>query len=82
MQENHSYDNYLGTLAGRGDGLPLGPDGTPSVVNVLPNGQRVTSHHFMSTLQSPGNPTQAWHASHMQLADGACGGSPPASSPP
>src|SRR5262249_38822698 len=25
MQENHSYDNYLGTLSGRGDGLPLGP---------------------------------------------------------
>ena len=22
MMENHSYDNYLGTLTGRGDGLP------------------------------------------------------------
>jgi phospholipase C len=22
--ENHSYDNYLGLLAGRGEGLPLG----------------------------------------------------------
>ena len=48
MQENHSYDNYLGTLAGRGDGLPLGPDGTPSAVNILPNGQQVSrpSLHF------------------------------------
>ena len=24
MMENHSYDNYLGTLDGRGDGLPDG----------------------------------------------------------
>ena len=29
MMENHSYDNYLGTMAGRGDGLPLGADGAP-----------------------------------------------------
>ena len=24
MMENHSYDNYLGMLAGRGEGFPLG----------------------------------------------------------
>ena len=30
MMENHSYDNYLGMLAGRGEGLPLGPDGAPA----------------------------------------------------
>src|SRR5512146_96029 len=39
MMENHSYDNYLGMLAGRGEGLPLGPDGTPDVVNRTPNGR-------------------------------------------
>jgi hypothetical protein len=33
MQENHSYDNYLGTLTGRGDGLPAGPHGAPDSVN-------------------------------------------------
>ena len=33
MMENHSYDNYLGMLTDRGEGLPLGPDGTPDVVN-------------------------------------------------
>ena len=27
MMENHSYDNYLGTLTGRGDGLPEGDGG-------------------------------------------------------
>src|SRR5215469_6706516 len=74
MQENHSYDNYLGTLTGRGDGLPLRPDGTPDAVNVLPNGQSIRAHHLTTTAQSPGDPTQAWRASHTQYADGACDG--------
>ena len=29
MMENHSYDNYLGTLTGRGDGVSAAADGTP-----------------------------------------------------
>ena len=74
MQENHSYDNYLGTLPGRGDGLPAGPDGTPDCVNELPNGQRVAAHHLTATTQVPGNPTQTWNASHISFADGTCGG--------
>ena len=74
MMENHSYDNYLGTLAGRGDGLPTGPDGAPDAANVLPNGQRVAAHHLTSTVQFPGNPTQTWNASHISYADGTCGG--------
>ena len=32
MMENHSFDNYLGTL-GRGEGFPLGDDGTPDAEN-------------------------------------------------
>src|SRR6516162_7634409 len=40
MMENHSYDNYLGMLAGRGDGLKLAADGSPVAVNVLEGGQR------------------------------------------
>jgi phospholipase C len=74
MMENHSYDNYLGTLPNRGDGLPKGPDGTPEAVNALPNGQRVAAHHLTSTVQCPGNPTQTWNASHISYADGTCGG--------
>jgi phospholipase C len=74
MQENHSYDNYLGTLTGRGDGFPLRPDGTPDVVNVLPNGQSVRARHFTATQQPHGDPTQAWRASHTQYAGGACDG--------
>jgi phospholipase C len=74
MMENHSYDNYLGLLAGRGEGLPLGPDGVPLPVNSLPNGQSFPAHHLASTVQVAGNPTQTWHASHIQYGDGACDG--------
>ncbi len=74
MMENHSYDNYLGLLAGRGEGLPLGPDGAPLAVNSLPNGQLFPAHHLSSTVQVAGNPTQTWHASHIQYGDGACDG--------
>ena len=74
MMENHSYDNYLGTLAGRGDGLPVDASGTPAAVNTLPNGQRVGAWHLPSTAQVSGNPTQTWHASHISYDDGTCGG--------
>ena len=55
MMENHSYDNYLGTLAGRGEGLPAGDQDL---------------HHLTSTAQIKGNPTQSWHASHLQYTSG------------
>jgi phospholipase C len=74
MMENHSYDNYFGRLAGRGEGLPLGPDGVPVAVNFLPNGQAFPAHPFASTIQVANNPTQTWHASHLQYAGGACDG--------
>ena len=53
MMENHSYDNYLGMMKGRGDGLPLGADGTPDVVNTVPDGRQFTRpppdvHHAAS----------------------------------
>jgi phospholipase C len=74
MMENHSYDNYLGMLTGRGDGLPVDASGTPTAVNALPNGQRVAARHLESTAQVGGNPTQSWNASHISFADGTCGG--------
>src|SRR5258708_16707255 len=40
MMENHSYDNYLGMLAGRGDGLPLDDPGMPSPTNAGGGGGR------------------------------------------
>ena len=70
MMENHSYDNYLGMLAGRGEGLPLGPDGMPQAVNFGPNGQAFNAHHLTSTVQTGGDPTQiASEALEMALAE-------------
>src|SRR6266700_3163133 len=70
MMENHSYDNYLGMLADRGEGLLLGPDGTPDVVNYLPNGRGYRAHHMTSTTQVKNDPSQNWHSTHIQYADG------------
>jgi phospholipase C len=74
MMENHSYDNYLGTLAGRGDGLPTDASGTPAAANTLPNGQRIGAWRLPSTVQLKGNPSQTWHASHISFGEGTCDG--------
>jgi phospholipase C len=74
MMENHSYDNYLGTLAGRGDGFPLGPDGQPEVSNTGLHGETIPAHHLARTAQVPENPSQSWHATHLQWADGKLDG--------
>ena len=74
MMENHSYDNYLGMLAGRGEGLPLGPDGEPEVSNTGAQGEPVPSHHLDSTVQEAETPSQSWHATHLQWADGKLDG--------
>jgi phospholipase C len=74
MMENHSYDNYLGMLPGRGDGFPLGADGEPAAFNRGAGGEAVRAFHLPSTVQLRGLPSQSWHASHQQWADGACDG--------
>jgi phospholipase C len=74
MQENHSYDNYLGMLPGRGDGFALGPDGRPDAVNNSVAGVPVPAWTDTSTTQDTDAPTQSWHASHLQCAGGACDG--------
>jgi phospholipase C len=73
MMENHSFDNYLGTL-GRGEGLPLGDDGTPDAENPDFSGTMIRAHHAGSTFQQDGVPSQSWSASHSQWADGKMNG--------
>jgi phospholipase C len=68
MQENHSFDNYLGTL-GRGDGLTLDSKGRPTNTNPDPTGAYVRSFHETNTRQA-GHVTQSWNASHLQYANG------------
>ena len=71
--ENHSFDNYLGTL-GRGEGLPAGDDGEPGAENPDAAGQMVRSYRLGSTVQHAGVPCQSWCASHLQWADGKMDG--------
>jgi phospholipase C len=74
MMENHSYDNYLGMLTGRGDGFPLDSRGRPTPTNPAADGTPVPLRHFPGTVQLEGVPPQSWHASHLQWDDGACDG--------
>jgi phospholipase C len=75
MMENHSYDNYLGMLSGRGDGFPLGPDGQPAAVNhgAGPDGTgpEVRAFRQPTTVQRRNVPSQSWHGSHRQWGEGA-----------
>ncbi len=72
--ENHSYDNYLGMLTGRGEGFPLGEDGQPTPVNPDAEGGHVRCHHMPSTGQVEDAPSQSWHASRLQWNDGKMDG--------
>ena len=68
MQENHSFDNYLGML-GRGDGFTLDRHGRPTNTNPDPTGGYVRAFHETDTSQA-GHVTQSWDASHIQYAEG------------
>ncbi len=74
MMENHSYDNYLGMLAGRGDGFPLGSEGEPDVSNLAEDGTAVRAFRLRSAVQRRGVPSQSWHATHIQWGQGKCDG--------
>src|SRR5947209_16973211 len=74
MMENHSYDNYLGMLAGRGEGLACGPAGAPLAASPGQDGSPMRAHHLTSTVQVERVPTQSWNVSHLQYADGRCDG--------
>jgi phospholipase C len=69
MMENHSFDNYFGTL-GRGEGLPRGDDGMPDGENPDSAGNMIRAYHASSTVQEIGVPCQSWSASHAEWAGG------------
>ena len=68
MMENHSFDNYFGTL-GHGEGLVCEPDGTRGPANERMDGGVVRPFHLTSTVQLRGTPTRL-HASHLQFGEG------------
>src|SRR5215469_10898680 len=71
MMENHSYDNYLGMLAGHGDGLPLDDHGMPTSSNPAADGTPVGMRRYRGTVQVKDVPSQSWNASHLQWNHGA-----------
>ncbi|MGO8726853.1 MAG: alkaline phosphatase family protein [Streptosporangiaceae bacterium] len=74
MMENHSYDNYLGMLEGRGEGFSLRPDGRPEAANPDAARKSVPAYPMSSTVQQPRAPSQSWHASHLQWGAGKMDG--------
>jgi phospholipase C len=74
MMENHSYDNYFGMLAGRGEGFSLGQDGQPEAANLDADGTPIRSFHLPATEQLPNVPCQSWHASSLQWNAGKMDG--------
>jgi phospholipase C len=74
MMENHSYDNYFGMLAGRGEGFSLGDDGQPEATNLDTDGTAVRCYHLPSTDQLANIPCQSWHASSLQWNAGKMDG--------
>jgi phospholipase C len=63
MQENHSFDNYFGTFPGAA-GIPMGPDGTPTVCAPDPqNGVCVKPFHDSKDTDD-GGPHRAVDAAH------------------
>jgi phospholipase C len=73
MMENHSFDNYLGTL-GRGEGLSVGEDGRPDAENPDDSGRGIRVHPMASTVQQHSVPCQSWAAAHAQWAGGKMNG--------
>ena len=86
MMENHSYDNFLGTLPprrrnGLADGFTMSPAAATGwnpngVVASNPNGkgQFQRAYHMSTTCQHSGSPTQEWSASHEQYNGGRLDG--------
>lgn len=71
MLENHSYDNFLGTLGRTGaDGLTLASDGRPTASNPYADGRAQHAFRMPTTCQLDGEPNQSWVNSHVQYDRG------------
>ena len=73
MMENHSFDNYFGTL-GRGDGFTIGPDGRPMNTNPLGDGRLLRAFPMPTPCQDQAQVSQNWNATHRQVNGGAMDG--------
>jgi phospholipase C len=60
MMENHSYDNYLGMLPGRGEGFPMDPGGQPEAFNRGADGEIIRAFRLPSPRRSCGRSSPVW----------------------
>ncbi len=72
MQENHSYDSYLGMLR-RGDGFTLDSSGRPTHTNRDSHGRVMRSFHMSTTCQAD-SLSQNWNSMHTQWDNGRMDG--------
>ena len=79
MMENHSFDNYFGTLSRR-VGLPF-QNGKMVAANPDGQGNIIHAFHMPSTCQLDGSPSQSWNASHISYGGGHNDGFVEASGP-
>jgi len=77
MQENHSYDNYLGMLPVSGqplaDGFTFNKAGEPVNSNPL-DGERMYVYHQSGDIGAQDTGSQSWNDSHRQINGGAMDG--------
>jgi phospholipase C len=72
MQENQSYDHYLGTL-GRGDGFTLDGQGNPTNFNLDSSNNKVTVYHEADTCNAISG-DHSWNGTHRSINGGAMDG--------
>ncbi|HVA08987.1 MAG TPA: alkaline phosphatase family protein [Acidimicrobiales bacterium] len=77
MQENHSFDNYLGMLPLSGqpkaDGFRFNKRGEPINWNPL-DGERMYVYHQAGAIGAQNTGSQSWNDSHQQIDGGAMDG--------
>jgi phospholipase C len=77
MQENHSFDNYLGMLPRRGqplaDGFTFNAAGEPTNWNPV-GSDRMYVYHQSGEVGSQDTGSQSWNDSHRQINGGAMDG--------
>ena len=77
MQENHSFDNYFGMLALRGqplaDGFSFDSSGHPTNANPVAGGY-ITVAHAPSECTPDGSGSQSWNDTHIQIDQGRMDG--------
>src|SRR5262249_52284058 len=69
MMENHSFDNYFGTLYRHRVGLPI-RHGLPAASNPDGHGNLIHAFRMPSACQLNGHPSQNWNSSHIAFNNG------------